>query len=237
MLRRNIALAVLATLTAAGTARAEPLNYNVVNLEASAQRAVSNDLAVATLFVEVNDNDPTRLANKVNRTLGAALKLVKQVPVVKNEGTGYATHPVYNPKTNRAEGWRGRGELRVSSRDFEAFSKLLGQLQQPLEGGQPLQLAGIHYAISDDARGQLENELIEESLKAFRQRADLISRSMAAKGWRTVNLNVNTQALMPPPMLKTMSVRYAAEADATQPPLEGGDSKVTVTVNGSIQVE
>ncbi|GAA5785571.1 SIMPL domain-containing protein [Chitiniphilus shinanonensis] len=237
MFRRRIALAALSGLTILGVAQAEPLNYNVVNLEASAQRSVSNDLAIATLFVEVNDADPARLSGKVNRTLAAALKLAKQQAAVKVEGTGYSTFPVYNPKTNRADGWRGRGELRLSSRDFDTLSKLLGQLQQPLDGGLSLQLAQVNYGVATETRDKLENELIEESLKAFRARADLVSRSMASKGWRPVNLNVNTQSAMPPqPMYKAVMMR-AESADAAPAPLEGGDSKVTVTVSGSIQVE
>ncbi|HSC79879.1 MAG TPA: SIMPL domain-containing protein [Chitinolyticbacter sp.] len=235
---RTHALSALMVGLAAVSAQAEPLNYNVVNLEAGAQRAVDNDLAFATLFVEVNDSDPSRLAGKVNRTLAAALKLVKQQGLVKSEGTGYSTYPVYSSKTNKQDGWRGRGELRLSSRDFETLSKLLGQLQQPLEGGLALQLASVHYGVSDETRDKLENELIEESLKAFRQRADLISRSMAAKTWRTVNVNVNTQSFVPPPMPKAAMMRMeAADAGAAPAPLEGGDSKLSVTVSGSIQVE
>ena len=55
-MHRLIASLLLATL--AGAAYAEPLNYNVVNLEANATRQVSNDTAYATLFVEYTENDP-----------------------------------------------------------------------------------------------------------------------------------------------------------------------------------
>ncbi len=197
-MRRFKYLAV-AALVCAGLAQAEPLNYNVVNLEASASKDVSNDLATATLFVELTDSDPSRLADKVNQTLNAAIKLAKQNSSIQTAGTGYATYPVYNSKTNKQEAWRGRGELRLTSRDFPTLSRLLGQLQQPLASGLPLQLAGIRYGVSDEARKQTEDMLIEQSMKAFRQRADLVRQGFEGASWRMVNVNINTSDSGPQP--------------------------------------
>lgn len=235
---RRFTLVAIAGVLLAGHALAEPLNYNVVNLEASASKDVNNDLATASLFVELTDTDPSRLAEKVNQTLNAALKVVKQTSSVQAAGTGYATYPVYNNKTNKQEAWRGRGELRLTSRDFPTLSRLLGQLQQPLASGLPLQLAGIRYGVSDDARKQAEDTLIQQSMQAFRQRADLVRQGFAGASWRMVNVNVNTSDTGPQPMMmsKVMSMRAPA-ADAAPAPLEAGDSKLSVTVSGSIQIQ
>ena len=237
---RRFAFAAVAGLMLAGFAHAEPLNYNVVNLEATATKDVSNDLATATLFIELTDTDPSRLAEKVNQTLNAALKRVKQDSTVQSGGTGYATYPVYNNKTNKQEGWRGRGELRLTSRDFPTLSRLLGQLQQPLSTGLPLQLSGIRYGVSDEARKQTEDVLIEQSMKAFRQRADLVRTGFDGASWKMVNINVNAQSFAPQPqpmMAKAMLMRAGAAEDAAPAPLEGGDSKLSVTVSGSIQIQ
>lgn len=234
---RRPALAIAAVLFCSGLAQAEPLNYNVVNLEASSSKDVSNDMASATLFVEINNNDPAQLADKVNQTLAAAIRVSKQYGTVQSAGTGYTTYPVYNNKTSKQDGWRGRGELRLTSRDFASLSKLLGQLQQPLSNGVPMQLAGIRYGVSDESRKAAEDGLITESIKAFRQRAELIQRGMDGAGWRTVNMNVNTQSFEPP-MPRPMMMKAAMSADnAAPPPVEGGESKVSVTVSGSIQVQ
>ncbi|WP_035056922.1 SIMPL domain-containing protein [Andreprevotia chitinilytica] len=222
--------------TAATAVYAEPLNYNVVNLEASASREVSNDTAYATLFVEMTDSNPSRLAELVNTTLAAALKTVKQEPAVQSAGTGYSTYPVYG-KTNKQDGWRGRGELRLTSKDFPALSKLLGQLQQPQANGQSLQLAEVRYGVSERQRELVENELIQESLKAFRQRATLIGEGLSGKSWKIVNLNVHAGQPMPPPrpVLYKAAV-MSASADAAPAPLEGGESRVSVSVAGSVQI-
>ncbi|MBB5193569.1 putative secreted protein [Silvimonas terrae] len=236
-MRRYALAAAVAGLFCTAQAFAEPLNYNVVNLEASSSKDVSNDLATATLYVEINNTDPAQLADKVNQTLAAAVRLSRQYATVQSAGTGYTTYPVYNNKTNHQDSWRGRGELRLTSRDFPALSRLLGQLQQPLSNGVSMQLAGIRYGVSDEARKAAEDGLIEDSIKAFRQRAELIQRGMAGTGWRTVNMNVNTQAFEPPAP-RVMMMKAAMASDSAAPPaIEGGDSKVSVTVSGSIQVQ
>ena len=53
-------LLLVSTLLAA-TVQAEPLNYNVISLDAEARREVANDLMRANLFAEFNDADPARL--------------------------------------------------------------------------------------------------------------------------------------------------------------------------------
>ncbi|SMC25233.1 Predicted secreted protein [Andreprevotia lacus DSM 23236] len=232
-MQRLIASLFVATL--ATTAWAETLNYNVVNLEANASREVGNDIAYATLFVELTEADPTKLADRVNQPLAQAIKIVKQVPVVQSGGTGYSTYPVYDNKTGKQQGWRGRGELRLSSRDFAALSRVLGQLQSA-NGGPGLQLADVRYGVSEQQRDQVENELIEESLKAFRQRADLIRKTMAGQSWKVVNINVNTGPAPQPVPVMQRTFKAAAMAADSAPALEGGESRVSVSVNGSVQI-
>ena len=54
------------------TAHADPLNYNVISLDADARREVANDLMRAALFAEMNDADAARLANNINNKIGRA---------------------------------------------------------------------------------------------------------------------------------------------------------------------
>ncbi|BCL74978.1 hypothetical protein JHS3_07140 [Jeongeupia sp. HS-3] len=233
-MRRIAACLLIAGLS--GPVLAETLNYNVVNLNAQASREVGNDTVRALLYVELNDSDPARLSDKVNQTLAAALKRVKAVSSVQSGGTGYTTFPVYNNKTNKHEGWRGRGELRLSSKDFAALSKLLGELQQPLAGGLGMQLADVRYGVSEQKRDEVENELIEESLKAFRKRADLVRRNLDGSGFKVINVNVDSGQSSPPMPVYKAARAMSADAVAAAPMLEGGDSRVSVSVSGSIQV-
>ncbi|MEJ2792597.1 SIMPL domain-containing protein [Iodobacter sp. LRB] len=230
-----LSAAMLAAMTSAMAANEAPV-FNVVNLDASVTREVPNDLASAILFVEFTDTDPARLSEKVNQTLGAGLKLVKQQSVVQSGGTAYATYPLYG-KTNKQEGWRSRGELRISSRDFAVLSKLLAQLQQPLAGGLPMQLANVSYGVSDEARAKAEEGLIAEGLQAFKQRADLIQKGFSAKAWKMINVNVNTSGgHRPQPVMMMKSSPMMEMSGRADAPIESGDSRLTANVSGSIQI-
>lgn len=226
--------ALLLALPCLAWADAAP-QFNVVNLDASVSRQIDNDMAQATLFVELTDVDSSKLAEKINQTITAAQKTLKQYPTVQSAGTGYSSYPVYNPKNNLLQSWRSRGELRVSSKDFTALSQLIAQLQKPQTNGIALQLADIRYEVSDQSRKLAEDALIEEGIKAFRQRAQIIQRTMGGNAWKTMQMNVQTQSHYPQPRPMLNKAAYMA-AEAAPAPVDAGESRLVVNVNGSIQV-
>ncbi|MBM5570845.1 MULTISPECIES: SIMPL domain-containing protein [Deefgea] len=230
-MRHFLVLATLLTGTAMAADVAPP--RNIVNFESQATREVPNDLALATLFVEFTDADPARLAEKVNLALAGGLKLLKQYPTVQSGGTSFATYPLYSSKNNKQEGWRSRGELRVSSKDFAALSKLVGELQKST-GTSPMQLAEVRYAVSDEARSKAEEGLIEEGIAQFKRRAGVIQKSMSASNWKMMSMNVNTSGFRPE--MRPMMMKSAAMMDAAPAPIEGGESRLQVNVSGSIQL-
>ncbi|WP_410497968.1 SIMPL domain-containing protein [Chitinibacter sp. S2-10] len=209
--------------------------YNVVNLDASVSRKVDNDTAQATLFVELTDTDASKMAEKINLTIAAALKVLKQYPGVQSAGTAYTSYPVYN-KNNQQQSWRSRGELRLISKDFTALSQLIAQLQKPQNTGISLQLADIRYEVSEQNRKLVEDALIEEGIKAFRQRAALIQRSMGGAAWKTMQMNVQTQSHQPQPRPLMYKSAMAADSAPAPVPVDAGESQLLVNVNGSIQV-
>ncbi|SFN33881.1 Predicted secreted protein [Formivibrio citricus] len=211
---------------------AEEPRTNVVNFNTTASREVANDVAYATLFVELSDHDPARLAEQVNRALAAGVKQARESGAMQSVRTAYSTFPVYN-KSQQQEGWRSRGELRLSSKDFPVLSRLIGNLQKP-QSGTPLQLAEIRYGVSDLARKKAEDALIEEGVQAFRSRASLLQKSMGGKGWKLLNLNISSNAANPMPYAANYSLMKSAPAAPA--PVEGGESRVNVTVRGTIQI-
>jgi predicted secreted protein len=229
-------IAAVAAVPCLAWADAAP-QYNVVNLETSVSRQIDNDSAQASLFVELSDADSSKMAEKINQAIAAAQKTVKQYPSVQSAGTSYSSYPVYNNKTNQQQGWRSRGELRINSKDFAALSQLIAQLQKQQTNGVTLQLADIRYEVSEQSRKVAEDALIEEGVKAFRQRASLVQKSMAGASWKTMQMNVQTQADRPSPrpMYKSAMV-MAADAAPAPAPVDAGESRLTVIVNGSIQV-
>lgn len=224
-------LAVALILGTSLGASAEPLNYDVVNLQADARTEVANDLLTATLFIETSNANAATLAADVNHTLNQGVRLVHEFPGVKIESGAQSTWPIYDAK-NKLTGWRTRAELRVESKDFDAASRAIAKISGSM------QLAGISFVPSPDTITATENRLIDAALKAFRTRADIITKSMGARTWKSVNLNINTGGGGPMPMPKYRTAPMAMAVDAVPAQeVAAGNSEITLSVNGTIQLQ
>ena len=231
-MRLHILFAVFFTIfTAAFEVAAEvrPQRYNVIELAASAQRDIANDLMSAQLFVETSDPNPAQLANALNRALAESVRIAKEYPMVKVRTGNNQTFPLYG-RNNQSQGWRGRAELRIETRDFAAGAALVGKLQASL------QLGGIQFGVAPETRQKVENELITEAIAAFRARADIARAALGGKSYKTQRIAINAGASGPPPR---QFMRAAAMADSAMaaPPVEAGESVITVSANGAVEVE
>jgi predicted secreted protein len=205
-----------------------PPRYNAVALQADAQREVQNDLLSATLFAEVNDVTPAGVANAVNKSVNDALRIAKDYKSVRVRSGNNQTYPVYS-RGNQLQGWRGRGEIRIESKDFEAASALIGKLQSSM------QLAGLQFTVSPESRRAAENELIAEAIAAFKARAEIVKNALGGRGYKLQNLNVMTAHNVPRPLMAMARAAPAAQ-EVTPPNLEAGISVITVTANGTIEL-
>jgi predicted secreted protein len=220
-----------ASLALAGTAlAADPApRYDAIEMQADAQREVANDTLSASLFVELNDANPAALANAINKAANEALRVARDYKGVRVRSGNNQTYPVYT-KGNVLQGWRGRAEIRVDSRDFETASALIGKLQARM------QLGSLSFSVSPEVRRQTENELIAEAIGAFKARADIVRAALAGRGYKIRRLNVNSGSSAPPPRFAMARALAAAAPEVAAPDLEGGVSLVTVTVGGAIEV-
>jgi len=216
----------LAAWTAA--AAEPPPRYNTVELQAEAQREVQNDLLNASLYVELNDTSPAALANAINKRVNEALRAAKDTKGVTVRTGSNQTYPVY-ASDNVLQGWRGRAEIRIESKDFEAASGLIGKLQEGM------QLGNMSFSVSPEARRAAENELIAEVIAAFKARAEIVKGALAGRGYKLQRLNVANRYSAPPP--RPLMARTAMSVqEMIAPNLEAGASGVTVTANGAIEV-
>lgn len=211
-------------------AYAESEPYNRVDFRVEAAREVANDLLVAGMSIDVQDKQPARVAQQINTILNNALKKAAAFGNVKVTSGGQNTYPVYG-KNNQIDGWRGHAEIRLESRDFKAAGELIMQLQSSL------QLNGLNFTLAPDSRTQSENDLIAESIKAFQSRADTIRAAFGAHAYKTVHFSINSG--MPPQYPKTLmrAAPMAADAVIPQPEFAGGDTRMTVQVSGTIELQ
>ena len=234
MLKTLLPGALLAMVAAApvfAQSGREAVPYNTVELQADAQREVDNDTLSALLYVELNETDPAKLADALNRVAGDALALAKSYRQVRARTGNVQTYPVYDNKTQRLTGWRGRTEVRVESRDFPAAAALIGRLQSTMQVGQ------IGFAVSPERRKATEDEMIGEAIGAFQARADVVRSSLGGRAYKIRRLAVSTGGGFAPPRPMVLRGAGAAPSAVAPPPLEGGVSQITVSASGTIEVE
>lgn len=213
------------SLLAAGAALAEPLT---VNLSSEASRPAANDLMQATLSAEASGATPAELSRRVNQAVAEALKLVKAYPAIKVQSGGTSTYPVY-AKGGAIESWRMRSEISLESGDTASLSELLGKLQTSLA------VSSLRMLPSPETRRTAENAAILDAIDLFKARAKLVADAQG-KSYGIRELSVSTGGHFAPPV-PVLRAAKAMSADAAPMPIESGESLVSVSVSGRIEIE
>jgi len=211
------------------TAQADAEPYNRVDFQVDVSREISNDLLTTNMSVEFQDKQPARVAQHLNASLNAALQKAAAYGTVKTTSGSQNTYPVYG-KSNQIDAWRGHGEIRIESRDFKAAGELIMQLQSML------QLSDVQFGIAPDTRANVESTLVTEAIKAFQNRADAIRLALGAKTYKIVYLSINNGGMSPHPIAM---LRGAAVAQTAMPAPEfaSGETRITVQINGTIEIQ
>ena len=231
---RGAILPLLAALACTGTAAAHgerAANDTAVTLTAQAEAEIDNDTLRAVLYTETEDALPGKAADAANRTLAEATRVAKAQAGVKVRSGSYQTYPVYD-KQNRIARWRVRAEILLESADFKAMAALLSRLQTTMN------LGGVEFFVSDEARRRNEDELTTTAIGEFRRRAGVAAAALGRKTWRVREVVVSPEGGMAPMPKAMLQARAAtAMADAAPPPMEAGTSRLAVVVQGTITLD
>lgn len=203
---------------------------NRIDFQAEVSQVLPNDLMRATLSIELSDKNPGQLARALTEAMNEGLAKGRTFAAVKLASGNQQSWPVYNEK-QRLEGWRGRAELALESKDFKGAGELLGLLQEKL------QLQSLNFVVSDETRLAAEKKLTGEAIAAFRDKADAVRQAWGAKSYTLVQMNLGSSGggggYPRPPMAMMMKAMEAAPAAD----LAAGDSRVTINVSGSIELK
>lgn len=197
-----------------------------IDLNADASRAAANDLARATVFAETTGASPGESAKKVNALVAEAVGTAKSYARVKVQTAGTHTYPVY-AKGGKIEAWRMRSEIVLESGDTAALSELVGKLQASLG------VSGVALMPSPETRRKAENEATLEAIAAFRAKAKLVADALG-KPYRIKQLSIGGQQYRPPVAMYKAAPMAAMESAPM--PMEAGESQVTATVSGQIEL-
>jgi len=224
-----MAAALAAAALSAQAADAVPAG--VVNLSSTASVEVAQDLMSLTLSTTREGNDAASVQAALKQALDAALAEARKVqkPGQIDVQTGnFSLYPRNNAK-GQINGWQGSAELRIEGRDMQAIGQLSGRIQT-------LVISNVSYAISPQQRDTVEAAVTADAIKRFRQRADDVAKQFGYSGYavREVNVQSDESAGQPVPMMR-LRAASAAMAEAALP-VEPGKGRVSVTVNGSVQL-
>lgn len=221
---------IVAMLFYSASAAAETeINFNLINLNATAATEVANDKVSSVIQVMLNGTDPAKLGQQVNQRSNQLLAKIKDFDAVKSQTTGYQTRPMY--KDSQIVSWQVSQQIRLHSQDFNQMSELLGEIQSLGT------VQSMEFSLSDELIESTQNELMQQAISKFRNKASLIQQQFDEPGYRLVNMSVNTSGYAPVHRMES-SMMMSADMSSKSAPvaLEAGSNKVSVDVQGQIQL-
>lgn len=223
---RLVAFLLLGIFSISASSHDQEVLFNRVNLQANAEQEIPNDEMRVVLVTEHQASKPDKLADMINADMRWALDESKQFKNISSATKSYRTNPVYNKRIITA--WQASQELELKGSDFSDITKLVNILQEKL------QVRQMSFNPTSSSRKVYENALIEDAMKAFKERIEIVKKQMDEKNYRIIDMNIHTnnQPISP--------VKYAAQAEMSvmsraAPAVEAGTSKIIVTVSGSVQ--
>lgn len=220
-------LGAICLLVASAGSYADELNYNIFHLNANAQREIPNDLMQVTLSVQHQDLSANKASNKVNKDMKWALQLLQNHKGIKFQTANYSTNPIY--KKSRIDAWSARQNLQLSSEDFDKLSDIIGRLQERLSVNQ------MNFTAKPSTRDRVQNELISEALKAYKNKAKIVQQSMSASAYDIIEISINPSHQQP--VYRERMMMSMAKAESAPVAVQSGNSNVSVTVSGRIQLK
>lgn len=217
-------LAILLSTLLAGTAQAGP----TIELNAEASRPAANDMIHATVYSEASGKNPADLARQVNQDIAEALKVIKAKAGVTVKSGQQNTYPIYG-QNQKIDNWRMRSELLLESKDVAVVSELIGKLQQ-----MRLALGNINQLPSPETRQKVEDDTTRDAIRAFQARAVVVA-NIFGKPYRIKELRVQQDGGFPLPPMERARPMAAAAAPAPMP-IEAGESQVTTSISGQIEL-
>ena len=208
-----------------------PLRERVptLTLDAAARSEVPQDTVQVTLSYETEGADAATVSANLNKVLKATLDDARGKTGITARNGGYQVYPTTDDK-GKISAWRGRAEVVLESRDFDATSALTGTL------GNRMSVSGISFSLSEAARQAEEARLLTQAATAFRERAKNAAQAFGFTDYTIGNLTLSGSGVVSPrPMMMARSAAYSAKSAPVA--LEGGQAEVTVSVTGTVKLQ
>ena len=197
---------------------------------AEASRTVEKDLMDVSLYSRKSGKSLVNLKNEVSVNLNKVLAAVKQYPEIEVKADGISNRVNYNEK-GKVDGWIAEGYINLKSKSFSSIEKVLEGLSNQVA------INDIRFSVSPETMKVLEDELTLEVIKRFKHKAEVVQKSLNAKGYQLVDVQLNTLNSegtygVRPMMAMDKSANYSEEM-----PLEAGKEIISATASGKVKFE
>ena len=202
-----------------------------VNFTVESEKNVERDLLRVSLFYQAEGNDLSALNKTMAEKMNKAIDLAKAQSAVEIKDNSRNTWIRYDNK-GKQQGWTARAELTLESKDSQALSTLVHELDGVLA------IDSVSASVSREKLSSLENELTKEALAKLKDKALLIQESLQVKGYRIQNLEISSAndsvADFRPYAAAELSSKslYSSGKDETY--TQSGKEKIKVSVNARI---
>lgn len=208
---------------------ADELNYNLVRLSYKAEQQVENDIMRVTIVASGQAENSKDVSDKVNDDMAWALMKVRGKKFVRSQTLGYQTYPQY--KNRVIVSWSASQQLLLESTSVVELTALVGVLQEKLK------VQNIQFQVSTQVKKTVNDDLLVLGIGGFREKADLIVKSMGGKEYKVVSMDVNENGKSPMVNYKNRQMDLAmSSASSSTPVVESGESNLAIDVSGSIQI-
>lgn len=210
-----------------------PPPQNVLQLSASAQVEVTQDLLSLSMSTTREGSDANAVQAQLKTALDAALAEAKKTAqeAQMDVRTGnFSLYPRYG-KDGKTSGWVGSAELVLDGRDFARITAAAGKIQT-------LSVSGVQFGLTREQRAKVETQAQSLAIERFKTKAGELARGFGFASYTLREVSVNSNEGGGPRqrnMVMESKSMLSSASDAI--PVEAGKSAVQVTVSGSVQLK
>ncbi|MEZ5815024.1 MAG: SIMPL domain-containing protein [Alphaproteobacteria bacterium] len=204
---------------------------SLLHITATEQREVDQDLLVANLRIEVEDERNETVQNDINTAMGRALEIAKKYKDVKAITRGYNVHQ-YDKNGGRKNMprhmiWRGQQSVQLKSKNADELLELAGKIQ---EAG--FVMDGLSYTLSPELAAKVQDEMLEAALEKLTARAQRAAKALGKSKAELKEINTQGNYIpVEPVYARGAMLEMAAPAKMAAPVAAPGETTITMNVS------
>lgn len=204
-----------------------PEGQVILNISATEQREVPQDLLVGTLSYVAQNRDSRALQNEINTIMTKALETAKGTADVKVSTGAYQVYEITDERSKETL-WHGNQTITIESMKPDAVLTLAGKLQD-----MKLTMNGLSYTLAPKTAIEVQDSLMEAALEQLQDRANRAAKALGKTSAELRDVQVNSSGVPYQPMMQRgamMKMEMAADSMAA-PVAESGETTLSLNVS------